>query len=109
MAESDAVSQILQAEHAWSLAQINCNVAALDDLMAEEYAQIDSAGDVVRKAQVIASLESGARHWDDARSDEIQVRVYGDAAVVVGRWRARGVNAGQAFDYAARYVSVWVW
>jgi len=36
------------------------------------------------------------------------VRVYGDVAVVVGRWRARGTNAGRAFDYAARYGAVWV-
>ena len=43
-----------------------------------------------------------------AHSDEHDVCVYGNAAVVVGRWRARGVNAGEPFDYAARYVSVWV-
>ena len=36
------------------------------------------------------------------------VRVYGNTAVVVGRWRARGENAGRSFDYQARFVSVWV-
>ena len=47
--------------------------------------------------------------WGEARSDELQVRVYGETAVVIGRWEARGVNAGYAFDYVARYVSVWAW
>ena len=41
-------------------------------------------------------------------SDE-NVRVYGEAAIVIGRWQARGINAGQTFDYTARYMSVWVW
>jgi ketosteroid isomerase-like protein len=28
--------------------------------------------------------------------------------VLHGRWRARGVNAGQRFDYTARFLSVYV-
>ena len=75
----------------------------------EAFEQVTDEGKVVRKAEVIASFESSARHWDEAQSDELQVRVYGEAAVVTGRWQARGVNAGQVFDYAARYVSMWVW
>ena len=107
--ESKAISQIHQAEREWLLAHLNCDVVALDHLMADEYTQINSTGCVVSKAEVIASFESGARHWDEAHSDELQVRMYGETAVVIGRWQARGVNAGQAFDYAARYLSMWVW
>ena len=60
------------------------------------------------KEQVLVSFRSGERGWEEAHSDEHDVRIYGDAAVVVGRWRAKGANAGRPFDYAARYVSVWV-
>jgi ketosteroid isomerase-like protein len=109
MPESRAVEQVLQAEREWLLAHLSCDVAALDRLMADEYAQVNDEGKVMRKAEVIASFEFGARHWDEARSDELQARVYGETVVVIGRWQARGVNAGYAFDYAARYVSVWVW
>ena len=76
--------------------------------MAPEYSQIDDKGRIVSKEQVLASLRSGRRGWSEAHSDEHRVRVYGTTAVVAGRWRAKGVNAGQPFDYAARYVSVWV-
>ena len=107
--ESEAISQVLLAERQFLLAHLNCDVAALDHLMADEYAQIDSKGSIVPKSEVIASFESGTRHWDEAHSDEFRVRLYGETAVVIGRWQARGVNAGQAFDYAARYLSVWVW
>ena len=109
MPESEAFEQVLRAGREWLLAHLNCDVAALGLLMADEYAQVTDEGKVVRKTEVIASFESSARHWDEAQSDELQVRVYGEAAVVVGRWQARGVNARQVFDYAARYVSVWVW
>ena len=101
-------SAVLQAERDWLQAHLNCDVTALDRLMADEYAQIVTTGVVVGKAEALASYASGLRHWDEAHSDEVQVRVYGEAAVVIGRWRARGVNTGQPFDYAARYISVWV-
>ena len=77
--------------------------------MAYEGTQINSVGRVVSKAKVIASFDSGERHWDEAHSNEFRVRVYGETAMVIGRWQARGVNAGYAFDYAARYVSMWAW
>ena len=107
--ESEAHSQILQAEHDLLLAHLNGDVTSLDHLMADDYAQISSTGTIVSKAEYIASIESGSRHWDEAHSDELDVRVYDSVAIVIGRWQARGVNAGQNFDYSARYMSVWVW
>ena len=77
--------------------------------MADEYTQVNSAGELVGKQEVLASFLGESRHWDAAESDEYQVQIYGEVAVVYGRWRARGVNADVAFDYAARYVSVWVY
>ena len=75
--------------------------------MASDYVQIDGSGRIVDKEEVLASFRSGERNWAEAHSDDHRVRVYGDVAVVVGRWRTRGTNAGKAFDYAARYVAVW--
>ena len=103
-----AADQVLRAEREWLLAHLRLDVRALDRLMAPEYSQIDDKGRIVSKEQVLASLRSGERGWSEAHSDEHHVSVHGDTAVVIGRWRARGVNASQPFDYAARYVSGWV-
>ena len=107
-AHERAVERVLRAEREWLLAHLRLDAQALDRPMAPEYAQIDDRGRIISKEQVLASLRSGERGWEEAHSDEHDVRVYGNTAVVVGRWRARGVNAGEPFDYAARYVSVWV-
>ena len=103
-----AVEEVLRAEREWLLAHLRLDVQALDALMAPDYAQVDREGSVVGRERILDSFRSGERGWEEAHSDEHSVRVYGDVAVVVGRWRARGANAGEAFDYAARYVSVWV-
>jgi ketosteroid isomerase-like protein len=103
-----AVEQVLRGEREWLLAHLQLDVDALDRLMAPDYSQIDDRGRGVGKEQALASFRSGERGWEEAHSDEHDVRIYGDTAVVVGRWQARGANAEQPFDYAARYVSVWV-
>ena len=105
----DAVEQVTSLlEREWLLAHLHLDIPALERLMDPDYLQIDAGGDTVDKEQVLASFRSGERHWDEAHSDEHHVRVYGNTAVVVGRWRARGENAGRSFDYQARFVSVWV-
>ena len=106
-----AVREVLDAEREWLQAHRRLDVSALDGLMAPDYAQIDADGRVVGREEVLASFRSGERHWEEAHSDEHRVRLYGDqgdVALVVGRCRARGTSAGRPFDYAARYVAVWV-
>src|SRR3954449_35200 len=107
--DEEKVQQVSQAERTWLQAHQHLDVALLDQLMADEYTQVNSQGELVGKQQVLASFLSGSRHWDEAESDDYRVQIYGEVAVVYGRWRARGVNAGVAFDYAARYVSVWIY
>jgi ketosteroid isomerase-like protein len=75
--------------------------------MASDYVQVGDSGRLVDRAEILASFRSSERNWDEVHSDDHRVRIYGDVAVVVGRWRARGTNAGRASDYAARYVTVW--
>ena len=91
------------------MARLNCDVAALVRLMADEAVQINSVGRVVSKAEVIASFDSSERHWDETHSNDFRVRVYDETTVVIGPWQARGVNTGQTFEYSAHYLSVWIW
>ena len=106
--EQVAIQEILQAEQAWTAAFLHLDLATLEQLMADDYTIIQPGGIVLGKAETLASLRSEQRHWDSAESDEHFVRIYGDTAVVLGRWTAKGVNHGQPFDYQARYTSVWV-
>ena len=104
----DDIAAVLAAERAWTDAHLHGDFTALADLMADDYRRITPDGSVQDKAAVLAAYQPDRRHWDYAQGDEYDVRVYGDTAVVVGRWTARGVNNGQAFDYAARFLSVYI-
>ena len=104
----EAVLEVIATERAWVEAIRKVDVAALASIMADEYAVISEDGQVLGKSEDLASYSTGNRHWDFAESDEYDVRVYGNTAILIGRWRARGVNAGYHFDYAARFVAHYV-
>jgi ketosteroid isomerase-like protein len=40
--------------------------------------------------------------------DQLDIRLYGDTAIAVGRWRASGQHGTERFDYAARFLSIWI-
>jgi ketosteroid isomerase-like protein len=102
------VEEVLRAEWAWTEAHRRLDVATIERLMADDYVIVRPDGSVDGKAAALASYQPETRHWDFAQSDELDVRVFGDTAVVVGRWRGRGVNNGEPFDYAARFISLYV-
>jgi hypothetical protein len=109
LGDEQIIQQIIAAEQAWLHAHLQGDVVMLENLMAAEYLQITDSGGICTKAEVLASFQADTRHWTHASSDDYRIRIYGQTAVVVGRWQAAGVNNGQAFDYASRYISMWVW
>ena len=104
----DAVHEVLAVEHAWTEAHLRGDVQTLEEIMAFDYIKIQPDGSLSDKRTTLASYQPDQRAWDVARGDDYDVRVYGDTAVVIGRWTARGINNGQPFDYAARFLSIYV-
>ncbi|MCA9835997.1 MAG: nuclear transport factor 2 family protein [Trueperaceae bacterium] len=102
------IDEVLTTEARWTKAFLEADVTTLEGLMHPDYQQIQSDGSVWGKAQVLASFDRGERHWERAKSDEHRVQLFANVAIVTGRWQAEGINHGLAFDYAARFVSVYV-
>jgi ketosteroid isomerase-like protein len=100
--------EVMAAEEAWTMAHLETDIKALDRLMHRDYMIIKPDGSVWDRETALASYVPGKRNWTEAGSSDHIVRIYGNTAVVIGVWKAKGVNNGEAFDYSARYVSVWV-
>ena len=108
MNEQRIVQEVTGAEIELSEAHLNLDLDVFNRLLHPDYVIIQPGGVIEGKAETMASLRAGGRLWEIARSDEMDVCIYGDTAVVIGRWRGKGQNAGELFDYSARFLSVWV-
>jgi ketosteroid isomerase-like protein len=94
-ADHESVSEkLMQLERTWCNASIKNDIATLDKTMADDLIDVSPDGRVTTKAQELAST-----HADPNASCELdlmQVHVYDDAAVVVGRLqRKSGTYDGQ--------------
>ncbi len=102
------INDITLAENQLDEAHLNLDMKTIERLLHPDYVIIQPGGVVETKAEVLNSYQTGNRHWDTAQVDELDIRLYDDTAVVVGRWQASGQNEAVQFDYSARFLSIWV-
>ena len=105
--ESKLIAEVLEVESLWVAAHRNLDLEILRDILSDDYRQIQSDGTVIGKGDLLNSYRSGFRRWEIAISDEYEVRLLGNVALLIGRWRGVGENNGEKFDYSARFLSVY--
>ncbi|MBN2503576.1 MAG: nuclear transport factor 2 family protein [Anaerolineales bacterium] len=102
------VAAVLATESRWVQAHLDMDLEAIANILSDAYRQLQPDGSTINKAQLLASYSSGERHWEIAASSEHDIRIINDVAIMLARWRGKGVNAGEAFDYTAPFLCIYV-
>jgi len=79
-----------------------------DRTTADDYTMITSSGELRNKARAMSDLKSGEVKFQSADVDELEVRVYGDTAVVTGRHTQKAQSAGNDISGQYRFTRVYV-
>ena len=80
----------------------------LDRLMADDYILTDPLGIVRSKAESLSAIKSNQVHFESTQSDDVNVRIDGDTAVVTGRSTFRGRYKGWSMTGQYQYTDVLV-
>jgi ketosteroid isomerase-like protein len=105
---SELKDQVIATELRWVKAHREMDLEAISEILSDDYRQIQADGSVIRKSQLLDSYRSGERSWEIAESTEHDIKVLGEVAILIGKWRGKGVNAGEEFDYTARFLALYV-
>jgi ketosteroid isomerase-like protein len=105
---SDDGGWVLGLEKAWNQALEEKNAKSLDMILADTFVSIDIDGSVSSKNEFLASIKSPDYHASQAVTEESDVKVYGDAAVVVGIFRVKGTEKGKPYVHRERFVDTWI-
>ena len=105
--EDKQKEEIIAIERAWVEGHRSLDLNTLENILSDQYRQVQADGKVIGKRELLASYRSGQRMWEIAESDQYEIRLLGDVALLIGRWRGKGVNQGQKFDYSARFLAVY--
>ena len=89
-------------------AQIHADAAALERIYADDFIGVGPSGTVRTKPQVISDFTSGELRFQSITTDDVRVRVYGNAAVETGRSTMYGQDKGNAVPHDTRFTRVWV-
>ena len=100
--------ELLKANEQYDEAIMRGDVAALDRIFADEFIYTNPKAEVLDKKQQIAVLSSGGFKLTGATSDDVRIRVYGETAVMTGRFTAKTESAGKTEMIDERYTAVWV-
>lgn len=105
---SDEAGHIQALELAWNHAVEGKDAAALDMLLANTMVSVDIDGSIQNKKEFLASIKSPDYQPSQAVTEQSNVQMYGDAAVVAGIFRIKGVEKGKPYVHRERFVDTWV-
>ena len=100
--------EIRRLEREWFDSYVGGDRAAFDRIVADDVVITYGNGSVGNKSQAIAEIKVPADSSYSLTGDDIQVRVYGDTAVVTGRVTEKGTFNGRNLNSQSRYTDVWV-
>src|SRR5262245_13859469 len=86
----------------WTDAECRGDIAALDDLLTDDFLGVGPLGFTLSKQAWLARHEPGNLTYETFSLDELETRVHGDAALVTTRQRARGDFQGRPTPEAVR-------
>ncbi len=107
-ASPEAERELRKLNAEYDQAIMRGDAAALDRIFADEFIYTNPRAEVLDKAQQLAALTSGAGKLEGAKSDDVRIRIYGETAVMTGRFTARAQSGGQTEMIEERYTAVWV-
>jgi ketosteroid isomerase-like protein len=105
--DSATIALIRKLEQQRIDAGLRKDVAALEATTADDYLQIDMAGNVRDKTTQMKRIASSEVKMESNTLDDMVVRVYGETAVVTGRATAVGTIRGEPYP-RIRYTRVYV-
>jgi hypothetical protein len=103
----DTEKTVAAQERQWLQSQKTNNTELLAPLLAEKFINTGKDGKVTNKVQTLADAK--ATHWASAEYENVEVVVYGDAAVATGVYIGKGTDSkGKPMDDIERFTDTWV-
>jgi ketosteroid isomerase-like protein len=97
-----------QADAAWNRLRLQGDAPALAPLLAEDWLLTHSDGRIQHKADYLHELATRQRRNTRIDNEDVQLRRYGDTAVITGTSVQAAVSDGKPWQGRFRFTRVWV-
>jgi ketosteroid isomerase-like protein len=101
-------SHIKKLEQDWAQATVKEGAAAVGRYEADDIVTTDPSGRVTDKSQDKKDLSSGDLKFESMELSDLQVHVFGNAAVAIGANTLKGTFKGQDISGTYRFTDTWL-
>jgi ketosteroid isomerase-like protein len=91
-------AQLIDLEKRSATALVNGDFQALGSIFAEEWVVVGPDGRVLTRQQIFTQLKNGELKFTSFELGEMDVRIFGDTAIVIGRGSPHGEANGEKFE-----------
>lgn len=99
----------LAIEQRWATAVERNDVAAVGEILADEYVSVFEDGTLGTRDRELELVRTFNQHIDESEILDFSVRAYGDVAVVRFARHMVGPRNGERHEVTFRYLDVFVW
>jgi len=108
-ASSDPLEEIRAVEKAFDKAIVYRDVSALDAMTRDDFTFTGPGGKFFTKAEILKGFSTSTTlKYEYRETDDLKIRVYGDAAVVTGRFVETVQENGKDYSGAYRFTRVYI-
>ncbi len=100
--------ELLKLEDEFARAVASNDADALDKVLANDWIIVESDGGIIDKVRFLGVIRSGALSHESMESADLEVRLYGNTAVVTGLTATKGKFMGQDFTACERATDIFV-
>jgi hypothetical protein len=105
---SEDAARVMALETLRNQAEVDRDVRALSQLVAETFIYVDTGGNLRTKAEFLDSVKSGPEHPTDIRHESLVAHAYANTVVVTGVYREKGTNGGKHYSQRGRFTDTWI-
>lgn len=102
------IEEVAALNRQWMQAYVDRDIGFLERHLADDYVSTFPDGEVFDRKGEIDALRSGAIALSAMAPREMQVRVYGETAVITGRSAIQARVDGQEVTGELRFTDIWV-
>jgi uncharacterized protein (TIGR02246 family) len=88
---SDQTQRVMTLGEDWAAAELRGDTALLGEILADDFVGVGPRGFTLTRDQWLSRHEAGSLRYEAFGLDEVQVRLFEDAAIIVCQQSARGV------------------
>jgi len=101
-------SYALNIAQEWASLVSQADTTGLEKLLDDRYSHIHATALVESKSQFLEALKNGLRKYDPINFEELTVRIFGNTAVVTGKFNLKVFARGKTIEGVNRFALVLV-